>query len=122
MNTAILFAIAIFFSTRYLKVYKINSHWLCSSLHYLYMSSQDKQAASTTFTAPSFCRLGVLLFAQTPTQNTTNQKQRYEGENAHQAVAKVLSVKIQSHIARFLNVFLPINRGTYMYSLYVFFC
>lgn len=55
--------------------------------------SQNKQASSTTL-APSTLGWFDILFTQASAEDSPNQKQWYEGENGHQTIAEVLSVKI----------------------------
>lgn len=54
---------------------------------------QNEQASSTTL-APSTLGWFYILFTTASTKDSTNQKQWYEGENAHQTIAEVLPVKI----------------------------
>lgn len=54
---------------------------------------QNEQASSTTL-APSTLGWFYILLTTASTKHSTNQKQWYEGENAHQTIAEVLPVKI----------------------------
>lgn len=64
---------------------------------------QNEQASSTTL-APSTLGWFYILLTTASTKHSTNQKQWYEGENAHQTIAEVLPVKIYLVCREFIAI------------------